>query len=472
MATKSIRLPRPALLTSDQLQQIHEAAVRILSEIGLRVRSPEALEAARRGGLRVKDDRTYPDRTAIEEFISHTRAQSAQEGPVEAEPAPEIRLGICQYAHHLHDTETDELLPASAERLIEAAKFTDTLASRGVMGKSPGLPVDVPPDLQCIVQYRIGALYCRHGRGPVEVRSVRALPYIMEMAEVLGHPMRSQAIYVVSPLTLGGDSFEIARAGRKQLESVWVSDMMSVGATGPIRMADALALAAAEVIGGAIVAREVTGLRVEWSIRICPFDLRAMALSLGSPEELILQWAFEEVNAFYHGRPAGPPNGSLHSQAKVPDAQSSAERMTIMLTAALFGTRVFVGGGRLSLDEVFSPEQLVIDCEMRDHVQALIAGIDGDCDPGAAVAEVAAGLKDGFLGLDSTVRSYRSVYWRPHLFERRTLGEWLAAGSPDFRRSAREMVRELGRRHDYELEPDLRGELDRIYTRAEKELAN
>jgi trimethylamine:corrinoid methyltransferase-like protein len=145
--------------------------------------------------------------------------------------------------------------------------------------------------------------------------------------------------------------------------------------------------------------------------------------------------------------------------------------MALMLTSVLFGTRVFVGGGRLSLDEVFSPEQLVIDCEMRDHVQRLIAGIDGDCDPSAVAAEVATGIQEGFLGLESTVGSYRDLFWMPRLFERRTLGGWMAAGSPDFREHAKEMVREAAGRHQYELEPELRRKLDDIYARAQRDLA-
>jgi len=246
---------------------------------------------------------------------------------------------------------------------------------------------------------------------------------------------------------------------------------MSVGASAPVKIADALALAVAEVVGGSIVAREVTGLAVGWSVRACAFDLRGMALGMGSPEEMLFQWCSEEVNAFYHGVEPGPPGGSLHTQAKLPGPQASAERMSQLVMGALFGTRVFGGIGRLSLDEVFSAEQAVMDCELRDYAQRLVAGLDCDCDPAACVAEVEAGLDDGYLGLESTVRSYRQAYWLPRLFERRSLSGWLNAGSPDLRGRAKEMVREQLKRHDYELEPELRREMERIYARAERELA-
>jgi len=489
---RTIRLPRPALLTEDRLASIHQAALRILQNTGLRLRSPEAADAlgraasplARPGrpapisgtgsqpvsGLRLEADRVLFDPKLVDDFVAETRAQHSGRGTV-AEPDPHITLGVCQYATHLHDLQTDEIVPATADRLTEAAKFLDTLAPFGVIGKTPGTPMDAPADLQPLLKYKIQALHCRLGKGPVELASPRATPFIMDMAEALGHPVTSADVYVVSPLTLGGDSLNCALAGKSRLKSLWVSNMSSLGATAPIRLGDALALGVAEVVGAAIVAREAVGLPVEWSIRVCPFDPRAMALTLGGPEELLLQWANEEVNAWYHGRPVGPPGGSLHSQAKLPDQQAAAERMAIMATHALFGTRLFVGIGRLSLDEVFSAEQAIIDLEIRDHVQRLISGLEVDCDPEACAAEVAAGVADGFLALDSTVTTYQHTYWRPRLFWRGMLAEWQRTGAPDLRRRAQEMVRHQLKQWDYHLEPDLRREVERIYAHAEKQLS-
>ena len=471
MADKTLSLPRPRLLSGEQIAQIHEAAVRILTEHGLRVHHEGALATCARAGLRVRAGRVFPERRTIEEFISETRPRRRRRSAGEEPPGREIVLGVGQYATTVHDLDSDALVPMTAARLIEAAKFADAMTSRNLIARAPGVPVDVAPDLQPVLQYRISAEHCRHGRTPPEVRSPQAMPYVMDMADALGEPMRGQPIYVVTPLTVGSDSFACALAGRDRLQSVWVSDMLSVGGTAPIRIADALALAVAEVVGGGIVAREVVGLPVEWSIRACPLDMRTMAMSLGSPEELLFQWASEEVNASYRDEEPGPPGGSLHTQAKLPGPQAAAERMSQLSVGALFGTRSFGGAGRLSLDEVFSAEQLVIDCELRDHVERLIAGVDAACDPAASVAEVAAGLADGFPGLESTARRYRDTYWLPSLFERRPLAGWLNAGSPDLRQRAKAEVRERLARHEYELERDLRRELARIYAGAESALA-
>lgn len=473
-----ILLPRPRLLTEDALGRIHESAVGILKSIGLRVLAPEIREAASGAGsrrahqpeVRVAGDRVLFDPKLVEDFVAETRAESQGDEEV-GQAERDITLATCQYATHFHDIDSDHIVPFTTDRLIEAAKLLDTLVPLGVIAKCPGAPMEVAPDLQPLVKYRIQALYCRTGKGPVELMAPRATPYLMDMAEALGHPITSGDVYVVSPLTLGGESLRCALAGKDRLQRLWVSNMSSLGATAPIRPGDALALGAAEVIGAAILTREVVGLPVGWSVRVCPFEPRAMALSLGGPEELLLQWANEELNAWYHGWPLGPPHGALHSQAKLPDQQAAAERMGLMLTHALFGARVFVGIGRLSLDEVFSPEQAVIDLELRDHVQRLVAGIAVDCRPQACLEEVAAGIADGFLGLDSTVGSYPRSYWLPRLFWRGMLAEWKGAAAPDLHTRAKAMVREQVAKHDYELEPDLRRELARVWARAARDLS-
>jgi len=474
----TLRLPRPRLLTPDNLEHIHEAALRLLESIGLLVRAPQAREAAARLGLTVREQRVLFDRATVNAFVEEFRAPPAVEEE-EPDPSSDILLAPCQYAVMTHDIETDQVVPFTTDRLIEAAKLLDTLTPYGVIAKTPGTPMDVPGDLQPVLKYKIQALYCRHGRRPVELGTPRATPYLLDMAEALGHPVTVADVYVVSPLTIGGESFDCALEQRHRLQSLMVSNMSSMSATAPIRLGDALALGVAEVVSAAILAREVVGLPVDWSVRVTPFDPRFMCLTLGGPEEFPLQWASEEVNAWYHGRAPGAPWGGLHSQAKLPDQQAAVERTTMMLTLALFGTRVFGGIGRLSLDEVFSPEQAVIDLEIRDHVQRLIAGADGVCDPESCLAEVAAGLPSGFLGLDSTAELYAQTYWRPRLFWRGMVNEWQlalsaaegAAHAPALRARAKDMVRRQLKLHDFEPEPEARRAVERIYAAAERELA-
>jgi trimethylamine:corrinoid methyltransferase-like protein len=194
-------------------------------------------------------------------------------------------------------------------------------------------------------------------------------------------------------------------------------------------------------------------------------------MSYGGPEHLLFRWACHEVKAAFRGLEPESPYGVMRSQAKLPGPQAAAEKMAGLMSGALLGGSSFDGVGALSLEEVFSAEQAVIDCELRDYVQRLVGGADGECDPATAAAEIAEGVLTGYLTLDSTLSQYREVYWLPNLCERRSLSGWLSAGAPDLRARAKALAREKAKQHCYEPPADLRRPLEQIYRRAQRELA-
>ncbi|MBC8458690.1 MAG: trimethylamine methyltransferase family protein [Deltaproteobacteria bacterium] len=147
--------------------------------------------------------------------------------------------------------------------------------------------------------------------------------------------------------------------------------------------------------------------------------LHSMAMVLGSPEDFLLQFANSEINAYFHGTRWYPGIGGIHTNAKFPGVQACAEKSSLMTTGALLGERGFGSAGTLSLDEVFSAEQLIYDLEIKDHVQRLVEGIDGDCDPERCLQDVIEGVQQKtFAGLETTLQNYRHVYWHPRLFNR------------------------------------------------------
>ena len=463
---------RPPLLSMGQLKRIEEAMLRILEEVGIAVLDKAVLEHLASRSFLVKEDRVRIQRKLAMEFLDAERTRngnsfSESPQPVESSSS-QIGVSVLRYPQHVHDVETDAIVPFTTERLIEATKLLDVLSLTG----PPGCPVDVALPVQPVVQYWIGATYSGHAQGPVDPKSSETMPYIMEMAEVLGNPLRSLPVYVFSPLTLGGESLKCVLKFRERLSSVHVSDMASVGCTVPIHTGDALALSTAEVIGSAILLKEIIELPVHWSIRICPIDLRSMAMVLGSPEDFLLQLTLAEVNAYFHGTRWYPAAGSIHTNAKLPGAQACAEKSSLMTAGALLGARSFGAVGTLSLDEVFSAEQLLYDLEIKEHVGRLVEGIDGECDPERCLRDVIEGLgQKTFVGLESTLENYRDFYWHPKLFERRFLSAWQEQGSKTIRGRTHARIRKLLDQHEYELDRDLQRELDRVLDRAKVELA-
>jgi trimethylamine:corrinoid methyltransferase-like protein len=481
---------RPPFFSINQLKRIEEAMLRILEEVGIAILDEKILEQLMSCGFQINSNRVFIHRKRVSEFLDTERERNGNqfsEIPQSIELSSyKIGVSIIEYAQWVHDLESDKIVPFDTERLIEATKLLDVLSISGV----PGCPTDVPPPLQPVVQYWVSATYSRHGRRRVDPKSLGTLPYIMEMGEALGNPLRHLPIYIFSPLTVGSESLRCVLAfknklspltkGARGLSSVGVSNMPSVGCTAPINIGDAYALSAAEVIGSAILLSEIIDLHVNWGIGLFPIDLRTLAMVFGSPENFLLQLATSEVNAYFHGTRWYPAAGNIHTNAKLPGAQSCAEKASLMTAGALLGARGFGSVGLLSLDEVFSAEQLIYDLEIRDHVQRLIQGVDGDCDPERCLKDIKEGLQQkSFVAIDSTLNGYRQFYWHPKLFDRQFFSAWEGEGANNplpplirgtNRQKAHAMIKELLSQHEYELETELRNELDKILAKARAEL--
>jgi len=458
---------RPPFFSIDQLEQIEEAMLRILEQVGIAVSDEKIRKQLLSSGYQIRDNRVLINRKFVMEFLDAERKRNGDnfsEGPQTIEPTShEIRVSVSQYPQWVHDIETDKIVPFDTERLIEATKLLDVLSLSG----PPGCPTDVPPLLQPVVQYWVAATYSRHRRGPVDPKSEITLPYIMEMAAVLENPLRSLPVYIFSPLTFCSESLKCVLKFKDKLSSVGVSNMPSVGCTAPINTGDAFALSAAEVIGSAILLKELIDLPISWSIGLFPIDLHSLAMVFGSPENFLFQLAHFEVNAYFHGTRWYPAAGNIHTNAKLPGTQACAEKASLMTAGALLGARSFGSVGTLSLDEVFSAEQLLYDLEIKDHVQRLIEGLDGNCDPERCLKDVMDGIQQKtFVGLDTTLNNYRNFYWHPKLFERQFFSAWEGEGAQTIRQKAHAMIRELLSQHEYELEGELRNELDKILAKA------
>jgi trimethylamine:corrinoid methyltransferase-like protein len=498
--TIPLRVERQSFLDKAECQRIHDLSRRILAEIGLEVRSEDQRRRLEAGGLGVRGERVlFPVAMVdafVEEAVSRNRtanqgpaafakatteeavlmeasqaaAQEEVPGPVNAQAAPEqIRLWVSTYALYVHDLETGGLEPYTSERLVEMCKLVDSLAEEGVSGSVPGIPLDVAPSMQSLAQYRLAALYSRQGGRPVDPTSAQTIHYLLDMAEVMEQPVRSLPVYVPSPLRFGGESLEIALACAQRLEQITVGSMPATGTSAPIQPFGALVQNAAEAIGGAIAVQILSGKPTSFTLDIFPADLRAGSMVFGSPENMLYQMLAADLKAYYHLGKAGAGPGNIHVMAKLPGSQAAAEKMAIMMLGAALGVRDFGSAGTLSLDEVFSPEQLLVDCEMRDQVQRAVQGVWlGEETAEDWLEEMRRGVERGFLRSDSTLDHYRTATWYPQRFERKSVGAWMREGQVGLGEKLRGEVRRRISGHAYELEAGKRQEIERIYAAAER----
>jgi trimethylamine:corrinoid methyltransferase-like protein len=140
-----------------------------------------------------------------------------------------------------------------------------------------------------------------------------------------------------------------------------------------------------------------------------------------------------------------------------------------MMLGASLGARHFSCAGTLSLDEIFSAEQLLLDCEIRDWVQQAVRGVSlGEDECADWLAEIRQGVKRNFIDLDSTLDHYQDHIWYPRRFTRKAIGPWLEDGQPKLSQRFQQEVKMRIARHDFELDQTRRREIERIYATAEK----
>lgn len=460
-----LRWQRNELVTLDQAERVYGLGLKLLAKTGMEVLDEPVLARLQALGFRARGKRVLLEPAVVEEHVTELRRRKQAEHAGGDRTAEPLTLSISQYPHHLHHPATGQVLPYTTAALIEMTRLVDSFAGEGVRGTMPGYPMDVPGPLQQIAQYRIAAENHRDGCEPTDLTTASTAPFFFEMAEALGRPVTGLPVYLVTPLKVGGESLDLVLQNAHRLDHIWVASMPAAGTTAPISPLAAYVVSVAEHLGGMVLLHALTGLPVSCHASIFPADMRSLAMVFGSPENLLFHLGGRDLNRILGFGPEHT-DGNVHCMAKLPGAQAAAEKAAIMMAGALAGARHFTGAGTLALDEVFSPEQLVLDCEIRDWVQRAVAGLDVVMPDEDVLGEVEAALTEGFLGQVGTVAGCRRFYWHPRFFERDLLGAWQAAGSPELCAAVGIDIAHRIARHNYQLGSLAQREIERIYRAA------
>jgi hypothetical protein len=243
-------------LSYDELEQMHRAALRVLDEIGLQVVNVRALAQLRAAGARVDGDRVHLGPVLVEEHLA-TMQQDWPAEPVTRSGPLTINVGdMCQYYHNPHNDQIELMTTANC---AEATRAVGAMRDAGFPSYVPGVPRDVPQQLQAITEYRIGSEFLTGSPTLDTLHPPEALPYLLAMSEAMGHPIRSGGMFTVSPLRLVGYEFDIAVDYADRWERFWVTSYPGLGATAPVRMRAAWVLSIAEALGGAVVLHVIGG---------------------------------------------------------------------------------------------------------------------------------------------------------------------------------------------------------------------
>jgi trimethylamine--corrinoid protein Co-methyltransferase len=456
-------------LDSREEEAIHRNVLRILDEVGFRVENEALLARLADVGGRVDRQRSlakFPPEL-VERFLDESEPFAWDEVTPAVSASADVYLGAYL------DPLSDQFVPWDLDRLrsyVKLAHYLEHVSVGGLLGcPLADVPKAVHPLHQRYLCWKLGL-----GVGG-SLWDVGLAPYLLEMGEVMaaatGRDTRdffSGAVYLQSPLQFG-------RAEAEQY--VWFADrgyrvgvglMMSCGGTGPATLAGAVSLQLAELICLHILQRAYWGDRhLHLYCSLTPLDMQRGMYPYGRSERPLAALAMAQMARRYRASFAG--HGG-HSDAKRPSHEAGAQKVLTCLPLLMASGRAHVAAGLLSVDEVFSPIQMILDDELTAALQRFARGFEITDDTLAFDEISAVGPGGCFTQTDHTLRHFRGEHWQPALWSREMRRAWQQAGARTDVERAREVYRDLMTRPD--LPPQIDDETERallaVIRRAER----
>lgn len=443
-------------LTEADCRQVYEAALWLLSEVGMGDPIQEFVEVVvAAGGTVDSTGRLLFPRNLVENSIALAATkftwwgldpdQSIQVG------GDRVHFGTAGAAVSVWDHETRRHRPSALLDVYDVARLVDTLEHvhfhvRTLVARD----MVEARDLDINTAYAL-AVGTTKPLGTSFFQPEHVYETVDMFDVMLGGPdaFRERPFcvanntFVVPPLRYAEDA---ARSMVAQVQTGMPINLLSAGqagATSPASLAGSLAQALAECLS-ALTCVNLIKPGHPCVMGLWPFvsDLRTGAMTGGSGEEALLNAAAAQM-ANWLGLPSGVAAGMADS--KTPDNQAGYEKgLTVTLAAHAGANLVYESAGMLASLLACSFEALVIDSDMLGSVNRTIRGIEIDESTLATrvIRDVVRGPSH-FLGEDQTLLMMQSEYVYPVVGDRLSPDDWSDKGALSIDERARQHVAEV-----------------------------
>jgi trimethylamine--corrinoid protein Co-methyltransferase len=492
------------VLTDSEVEELHDAALGLLADPGLRIENPGLCDSLRRRGAQVEDEIVRFPR----ELIEHTLALAAGEEQVRVRagvPGTELAypdqltfswhtpfrdraparvqasIGGGAPLYYDHAAKTNRY--ASGEDFLRLVRLAEGIpeivtVGNGVHYLKEADGRDVAPKMVAI---KGAALAAKHSSKPgcTAIIDRRQLPYLMEMGEIvkgsaeayLRNPILVNIHDTEPPLRLTRPEAALIEAMAGRRLPIFILPMPLAGISSPVYPIAAAALAAAEILGVWAAAK---ALREDCPVqaRCCSGVLNPAtgAASFATPETMLIDLAVAQLFRERYGLPCGTGVGLI--DAPIPGALSVFERTCKVFASALAGEPSFpVGiiGGAV----VFSPEQVLLDLDIAATAVQYLRGIGGEHFAESLGLIRARGIGGLHLDTDHTAAHFRECLQLPAVFSRLKSTDVRNALAHDPVELAHNRVQDLlARTPLYSIGQDQARAIDRVVREAEKVLAS
>lgn len=428
-------------LTEEQVDVIHHASLKLLKEQGIEVLGEMALEVFRKAGADVSEEgivRLDPD--LVMEAMSHAPNEF---DVVPRNPEKAIRVGgnainfgLVSGPPNVHDCINGRRAGnlADYKKLVSLGQFFNVI---GFFGNQTVATTDLPPNTRHLDTILINLSMSEKPFFTIGIGAGRALDAVEMAAIVKGvsvddmktSPMVMTNINVNSPRKLDDSmaygSMQLAMLG----QPVTVTPFTLMGAMTPATMAGALTQQNAEALLGLCLLQLTNpGTPVVYGGFTSNVDMRSGSPAFGTPENSLANLAGGQLARRYNL----PYRTSACNASNAVDGQAVWETQMALWGAVMgYGNFIYHSAGWLEGGLVASFEKVITDCEMLQHMSAMLEPIkitDDELGLGA-MAEVGPG--GHFFGCQHTMDRYKTAFYEPFLSDWQNNENWQAAGAKD-----------------------------------------
>ncbi len=440
------------LASADQIEVIHHASLRILSELGMNVLDAETRDLFAGAGATVEGATVRFDPALVEQLITTAPGEFTLHA---RDPDHDLRIG----GHHLAFGSV-----ASAPNVADLdggrrtgnrhdfrnlLRLVQSLNSIHFTGGYPVEPVDIHGsvrhlettlDLLTLTDKAIHVYSLGRQRNRDAIEMIRIARGISD-AELDEQPSIFTIINTNSPLTLDVPMSHgiIEMSGRSQV--VCVTPFTLAGAMAPITLAGALSQQNAEALVGLMLTQIVRpGSPFVYGSFTSNVDMQSGAPAFGTPE----YWRTAIIGGQLARRYGVPYRSSNTCAANAVDAQAAYESMFSISGAIAGGCNLMMhGAGWMEGGLHASFEKMVIDADLLHMVSASLDPFVVDDDTLAFDAIAAVGPGGHFFGTEHTQARFRTEFYRPMISDWRNYESWVEAGSPDAAQKANHLVKQF-----------------------------
>ena len=440
---QQLRSPFPALepLNEEQLEQIHESSMQLLEEQGIEVMGDLALQLFRSAGASVSSAGLVKiDRELLMETIAQAPASFDMQSrnPLNTMHCGgnAINFGLVSGPPNVHDCINGRRAGniEDYKKLIKLGQYFNVIS---FFGNQALAPTDLPANSRHLdTSYYNLVLsdkpFLATGIGGGRARDAVELCAIAkgQTLEQLQHePTVMTNINVNSPRKLDDamayGAMQMAMLGQPTV----VTPFTLMGAMTPATMAAALVQQNAEaLLGICLVQLTNPGVPVVYGAFTSNVDMRSGSPAFGTPENALANIASGQLARRYKL----PYRTSACNASNAVDSQATWETQMALWSAVMgHGNFIYHAAGWLEGGLVASFEKLVQDCEMLQHMSAMLQPIEVNADEIGLSAMQEVGPGGHFFGCDHTMQRYKTAFYEPFLSDWQNNENWQLAGAKD-----------------------------------------